>query len=64
MAAIQERSIGEKALWWTQVGGVIAGLLGMLRHCAELAVGGFATTAAAIGLERVLYRRDQTAQAT
>lgn len=63
MSAQQERTIGEKVLWWTQVGGVVAGLLGIIRHCADLAVGGFATTAAAIGIEGVLYRKNQIPQA-
>ncbi len=64
MTAVQERSTGEKVLWWTKVGGVVAGLLGIIRQCADLAVGGFVTTAAAIGLEGIVYKRNQQTSAT
>lgn len=64
MTLVPERTTGEKVLWWTQVGGVIAGVLGMLRHCAQLSAGGFVTTAAALGIEAVLYQKNQTPQAT
>ena len=63
MAQEQERLLGEKVIWWTKVGGVIAGVLGLLRHYAELAVGGAATAAAAIGLEGILYKRKQQSSA-
>ena len=47
----------EKGVWWAKVGGIIAGVLGMLRHVADLALGGAMVAASAIGIEQVIFKR-------
>lgn len=48
---------GEKILWWAKFGGIVAGVLGIIRHSADLMYGGAALTVGAIVAEKTLYQR-------
>ena len=51
----------EKVIWWAKVGGIVAAVVGVFRHAAELATGGAVVVAGAMGLEEVLFKRKQQA---
>jgi len=53
----EQRPVGEKIVWWGKVGGIVAAVLGMLRHAGELALGGAGVSAASIAIEQTALKR-------
>ena len=48
---------GEKIVWWGKVGGIVAAVLGILRHAGDLVLGGAGVSAVSIAVEQSVLKR-------
>ena len=51
-----EPSTAEKFFWWAKFSGIVAGVLGIIRHSADMAYGGAALAVGAVVAEKTLYK--------
>lgn len=53
----QSPSLGEKAVWWGKIGGIVAAVLGLLTRAGDLVLGGAGVSAASIAIEQTVLKR-------
>ena len=51
---------GKKVLWWAEIGGIVAALLGGIAHSARLVGEGLAVVVGAKVADKVLYGRKKS----